>query len=46
MKKIIKSICIEPKYWDILVSLAKDNKRSASNMVEYLIKQCAEKKGE
>jgi macrodomain Ter protein organizer (MatP/YcbG family) len=41
--KIIRSINIEEKLWKKLQQHAKKENRSASNMIEYLIKQLENK---
>lgn len=44
--KIIKSINIEKELWQKLEQIAKQKKRSMSNMIEILIEEYLKNKGE
>ncbi len=44
--KVVRSINIEEKYWEILKEMAKEDCRSVSGMIEFLIKKYVEEKGE
>lgn len=37
MKKIIKSICVNPNVWNLAIEQASRKNRSISNYIEYLI---------
>lgn len=39
MKKKIRSMYIDDKFWEMLKNISKDNKRSMSNMIEVLIEK-------
>ena len=46
MKKIIKSICIEPSIWNLAIEQASRKNRSISNYIEYLILMDKENKND
>ena len=41
--KVVKSINLDEKYWKILKEIAKEDCRSVSGMIEFLIKKYIEK---
>ena len=46
MKKIIRSICIEPSIWNLATEQAGRKNRSISNYIEYLILMDKENKND